>query len=136
MKVPVAIKADILKAIMSEDRKEIQSLRASVYNIISGITLASFAVTAFLLKTSPPSPMLLITTDLLMIAFIWVIFARLRYDLYEARKGLVARQDLIKGLDESNPTDLNPFPDASKVVPDIRDADLAWIPVAATLAIM
>jgi hypothetical protein len=135
MKGDIHVKADVLKTIMSQDRQEIQALRASVYNVISALTLASFALTSFFFRATPPPRSIHLTTDLLLVLFIWMIYIRLRHDLYEARKGLVARQRLITALDD-NPGDLDPFPDARRVVPDIHDGDLWWIPMAGTVAIL
>jgi hypothetical protein len=68
--------------------------------------------------------------------FLWAFFTRYKIDLYHCRQGLKIRQELISKLDEDDTTDLDPFPDASKVVPDIKDAELWWLPIMATVGIV
>jgi len=138
MRAKLETKAAVLMAMMSEDRREVRDTRSAIYNIISLLTVASFALTAFLLekKVVPGPSKLCILADAVVIVFIWAFFLRYKADLYYARQALKARQDLIRGLNESDTTDLNPFPSVSKVVPDIRDRELWWLPFMATLAIL
>jgi hypothetical protein len=138
MKANVEIKASVLKTLLSEDRREVRDIRAAIYNIVSLLTVASFALTAFILKKKPPSGPTDLSTlaDLVLLAFIWTFFLRYKVDLYHCRQGLKARQDLIRTLDEGDTSDLDPFPDARRVVPDIRDTELWWLPILATVGIL
>ena len=137
MKANIQIKASILSTMMSEDRQEVRSLRSSIYNIVSLLTLSSFALTAFLIEKEPlaHSKNICLLADILILIFLWVFFARYKVDLYHCRQGLKIRQELINKLDEDDTSPLDPFPDASKVVPDIKDTELWWLPILATVGI-
>ncbi len=50
MKTNIQIKADILKTLMAEDRQEVRGIRLAIYQIAYILTLASFALSAFLLE--------------------------------------------------------------------------------------
>ena len=136
MKTKIETQADMLKALVSEDRQEIRGIRAAVYNLTVLLATASFAITAFLIsRTYERKNLMCLVTDVLIILFIWLLVTRLKLDLYACRQCLLARQTLIRGLDQDDPKDLNPFPDARAMKPDIRDSELWWIPVIATVAI-
>lgn len=138
MKANIQIKASILSTMMSEDRQEIRDLRSAIYNIVSLLTLSSFALTAFLLEKKPVTNLahICLLADILILVFLWVFFARYKADLHHCRQSLKIRQELICKLDEGDTGDLDPFPDASRVIPDIRDAELWWLPVLATVGIV
>jgi len=138
MKANIQIKAAVLSALMSEDRQEVRGLRSSIYNVISLLALSSFALTSFLLDKKPLPNLAAICqlADILILLFLWAFFARYKIDLYHCRQGLKIRQELIRKLDENDATDLDPFPDASEVVPDIKDAELWWLPGMATVGIV
>ena len=112
--------------------------RAAISNIISLLTLSSFALTAFLLekKLLPAPARLSLLADVFVIAFVWAFFLRYKTDLRYARQGLKARQDLIVHLNEDDTSELNPFPHASSIVPDIRDQELWWLPCLSAIAIL
>jgi hypothetical protein len=137
MKANIQIKASILSAMMSEDRQEVRSLRSSIYNLVSLLTISSFALTSYLLDKQPVTNPTNICqlADTLILVFLWVFFARYKTDLHHCRQCLKLRQDLIRNLDEDDTGSLDPFPDASKVVPDIRDTELWWLPILATVGI-
>jgi len=132
MKVNIQIRADILKALMLEDRQEVRTIRSMIYNVVSALAISSFALSSYLLKPSPSPASTRMATDILIVVFIWAVFGQLKRDLYHSRQGLVVRQELIKRLDEGDKRDFDPFADARTVIPDITDADLWWIPIAAT----
>ena len=138
MKANIQIKASVLSAMMAEDRQEIRNIRSSIYNIVSLLTLSSFALTSFLIEKkrliNPTNICLL--ADILILIFLWIFFSRYKVDLYHCRQGLKIRQELINELDEDDTANLNPFPDASEVVPDIRDIELWWLPILATIGIV
>jgi hypothetical protein len=136
MKVNVQIRADILKALMLQDRQEIRIIRSMIYNVLSALTISSFALSAFLLRPNPSPATVRAATDVLIVLFVWVIFARLKRDLYHSRQGLVARQNLLRTLDEEDLGDFDPFPYAVSVEPNIKDNDLWWIPIASTVMIL
>lgn len=138
MKANIQIKASVLSAMMSEDRQEVRGLRSSIYNIVSLLSLSSFALTAFLLEKevikNPVNISLLV--DILILVFLWVFFARTKVDLYHCRQGLKLRQELISKLDENDTGDLDPFQNANKMIPDIKDTELWWLPALATAGIV
>jgi hypothetical protein len=138
MKAGIEIRSDLLKAIWTEDRKELRGIRASIYNVISLIATASFAITAFLLgQKIPKVSVLCLITDGLLILLLWVFFLRLKRDLYCCRQCLVARQRLIKNLDSANePDDFDPFPDARAETTDVTDTELWWLPILASVAVV
>lgn len=136
MKTKIETQADMLKSLVSEDRQEIRGIRAAVYNLTVLLATASFAITAFLIsRTYVRKNLICLVTDVLIILIIWLFVARLKSDLYCCRQCLVARQALIRALDENDPTDINPFPDTRTIKPDISDSELWLIPVIATVAI-
>jgi hypothetical protein len=135
MNVDVKIKADIVKAVWTEDFHGVETLRASVYNVLSALTVASFALSAFLFRKEPR--VIYMVTDGFMIVFIWTIFLIIKRDIRNRRKALIYRQNLIENLDADNEqTDMKVFGDASHVRVDIHDDDLVWIPVVGTAAIL
>jgi hypothetical protein len=136
MKVNVEIKAEMLKVLMSEDRKEIRGIRASIYNILSLLAGLSFVASPFLTDKFRSLPRSIIPiTDGVIIILIWVIYNRLKADLYCCRQCLEGREKLIKNLDETDTSDLDPFPDFSKEEPKITDSELLLLPRVATTLI-
>jgi hypothetical protein len=139
MKTNIQLKADILKSLMIEDRQEIREIRAAIYNRIYILTVSSFALVAFLFKDkvlSPSRVSICLITDLVIIVLIWILFFRLKKDLYHTRQCLEARQELINRLDETNTDDLNVFPNTSNRIPEIKDPEIVWIPNLSTVAIV
>jgi hypothetical protein len=139
MKANVQVKASVLTAIMAEDRQEIRGLRSSIYNVVSVLTLSSFALTSFLLDKDK-NPLIhpvniSLLGDTFILVFIWAFFARYKQNLRGCRQALVLRQNLISKLDEDDASDLNPFGDPSKEIPDVTDIELWWIPILATVAV-
>jgi hypothetical protein len=139
MKKSIEIRADFLKALMIEDRQEIRGIRSMIYNVVTLLSTASFAITSYILGQSPKgqhATLLSLLTDGLIALLLWVLFLKLRMDLYSARQCLVLRQDLIKGLGSAHETeDFDPFQDARKLTPDVVDSELWWLPILATAAI-
>lgn len=131
-------KTSVLVAMIAEDRREIRELRSSVYNVISLLTAASFGVTAFLAKSPgfPAGRFFAAATDAAFIMFVWFLFCVMRRSLNLGRRCLKARQNLLRGLDESDRGSLDPFPDVSGVTLDLKDTDLWWFPLLATVAIL
>lgn len=138
MIVPCEVKTSVLVAMIAEDRREIRDLRSSVYNVISLLTAASFGVTAFLAKNPgfQAGRSIAAATDVAIVAFVWLLFCVTRRSLNLGRRCLKARQNLLRGLDESDRGSLDPFPDVSRVTLDLKDSDLWWFPVLATVAIL
>jgi hypothetical protein len=139
MKAGIETKASILQVLMLEDRQEIRGIYSMVYNIVTLLSTASFAITAFLLgrgKIILEMPLVCLVTDGLIVLMLWVLFLRLKKDLYSCRQCLVARQKLIMNLGKANdPEDLDPFSGADKETPDIKDLELKYLPAMATAAI-
>ncbi len=137
MKVNIQIKADILKTLMSEDRQEVRGLRASIYNYLSLFAGLSFVASPFLIEKFSSAPRgIFLLTDGVIVLFIWIIFLRLRQDLYHCRQCLEEREDLIKKLDETDNNEFDPLPDASKRIPKVTDSELWLLPELATAAIV
>ncbi len=119
------------------DYEGVDAIRGSIYNVISALTVASFALSSFFLKNvKQVQGGISMVTDFAIICFIWGVFLVLKRDLSNRRKGLILRQSLIEGLDQESTDDFKVFADASNVPIDITDNDLFWIPVASTLAIV
>ncbi len=139
MKPSIEVRAVFLKTLMLEDRQEIRAIRSTIYNVVTWLSAASFAITSFLLGQSPKgqqATLLSLVTDGLIALLLWVLFLRLRRDLYSARQCLFLRQNLIKSLGtESEPEVFNPFLDARALTPDVTDLELWWLPILATAAI-
>jgi hypothetical protein len=137
MKTKIEIRAEVLMRLMIEDRQEIRGIRSAIYNVVTLLSTASFAITSFLLAQEfDQTSLMCLVTDGLIVLLLWVFFVRLKRDLYCCRQCLVARQDLIRDLGtESEPQDLDPFPDARNQTPDVSDSELWWLPVLATVAI-
>ena len=137
MKTNTEIRTDVLMTLVTEDRQEIRGIRSAVYSVVTLLATASFAITSFLLAQKfDQASLLCLVTDGLIVLLLWVFFVRLKRDMYCCRQCLVARQDLIRNLGtESEPQDLDPFPDARNQTPDVSDSELWWLPVLATVAI-
>src|SRR2546428_14032157 len=105
MPVPLEIRADILKALMQEDRSEIRLLKDRIFSVCSVLTVSSFAVTAFLFGTPQTlgkkwNQAFLLLVDVSFIALLWMLFARLKIDLTSARQCLQVRERMIRDLDK------------------------------------
>jgi hypothetical protein len=138
MKASVEIKAEMLKAAWIEDRQEVRGIRTSVYNITTLLCGLSFAVTSFLFDKHFATNVVPVTVvaDAMLIVLLWAFVMQLKRDLRCSRQCLTLRQDLIRSLNETNNDDLDPFPDASTVTPDIEDRELWRLPTFATVAIV
>lgn len=145
MKAPIAVKADILKAMLADDRQEVRTARSLVYSVTSAFIIASFTLTSFLLKpdsTANPSQInradrIIFMIDLLIIPVMWVIFGALKRYVANAQRCVRLRQRLINELDENTnaETDLKVDPPAL-AEPDVKHHDLWWIPGVATVVIV
>lgn len=139
MKTSIEVRADFLKTLMLEDRQEIRAIRSTIYNVVTWLSAASFAITSFLLGQNPKghqAVLLSLVTDGLIALLLWVLFWRHRRDLYSARQCLVLRQNLIKSLGtESESEAFDPFKDARAQKPDVTNSELWWLPILATAAI-
>lgn len=143
MKASIEIKADILKAMMADDRQEVRAARSLVYSVNSAFIIASFTLTSILLKPDLSSGAvqarradhIIFMIDILIIPVMWVIFGVLKRYVTHAQQCVRLRQDLINDLNEKDTeVDLNiaPWP---KHPPDIKHNDLWWIPGIATVVI-
>ena len=143
MKTSTEIRADILKTAWSQDYQGVETIRSSVYNVISALTVASFALSSFLLKDTPHGSRLIrVATDVVMVFFIWIVFLLLKRDLRNRRRFLELREKMIDKLDQDDRSDSKVFGDTNKTIPDfekykpwLNDTDLYWIPLASTFAI-
>lgn len=143
MEPSLEIRLDLLKTAIQEDRIEIRLIKDKIYSICTFITIASFAVTSFLL--GPNNELIetivswkyFLLIDVSFILLLWVLFIRLMIDLKNARICLEAREDMICNVHMHNREIFNPFPafDMNKV-PRISENGLYWIVCIASLALM
>jgi hypothetical protein len=131
MECRIEIKADILRTFIQEDRNEVRLILNRIHNITSSILVASFAITAFLCGKHDAS--IKVTTvyysvlvDFLLICLMIASFLILKQNLLNVRKALKLRQNLLNNLKEDDQTDLDIFPDPTRIKPDIYDTDLFW----------
>ena len=131
MRISVHDTFDVLKTFIQEDRTEIRLYRDRLQTVIYSLSVASFAVSAFLISKTPQltpdqfrSTTMLIDFGLMgvMVTYFW----RLKRDLVWVRKAMKARQDLLRNLKEDGIQDIDPFPSGKNVKPDIDDNDLYW----------
>ena len=144
MKAPIAVKADILKTMMIEDRQEVRTARSLIYSVTSAFIIASFTLTSILLKPeSSPATIqtkridhIIFMIDLLIVPVMWMIFGLLKRYVTNAQRAVRLRQQLINGLNETTnaETDLDiaPWP---KDPPDVAHNDLWWVPLIATAVV-
>jgi hypothetical protein len=85
MKAPIAVKADILKTMMIEDRQEVRTARSLIYSVTSAFIIASFTLTSILLKpeANPATAQtkridhIIFMIDVLIVPVMWMLFALL-----------------------------------------------------------
>lgn len=136
MNADIETRADILKTVWTQDFQGVEALRSSVYNVISALAVASFALSSFLI-TGKAAGIVRVSTDGFLIVFIWVVFLILKRDIRNRRKSLVYRQNLLENLNKDEAqSSMRVFGDSSNITPDMRDYDLFWIPCAASAAIL
>lgn len=135
MKLNASAAADVLKTLIQEDRAEARIYRDRVQNVTSTLTVASFAISSFLIGSfsrmdADQLQYITLLMDLGLVTVMLIFFLRLKLDLVHLRKAMTARQDLLKDLDEGKVSDIDPFPDTRKKgvkPPDITDNDLDWV---------
>jgi hypothetical protein len=137
MTLPLALRADILKTLMLEDRTEIRTIRLAMYHTISFVTVSSFVLAAFLANAQLKNYQFYALIDALLLLIIWVVFVKLTGDLYHARQCQKLRERLVMALDtaEGETGPFQPFQSAEGEVPSITDSELKWLPILATVAI-
>jgi hypothetical protein len=96
-------KAKIVLDVIREDRAEIRFQEDKIYNMISAMTIASFAITAFVmgnksLLTSSFGLILLPIADLALIAVLCTTFITLRRNLDFAQLFLEGRERLLRRI--------------------------------------
>ena len=114
--------ADILTNFIREDRVETRNYRGRVENLTYSITVASFAITAFLTGKSSPLAHLEVLNRVIDAAFILILLAlffRIHRDLTLLRKGMKMRQNLLRSLEEGLIQEIDPFGPVEHVEPDI-----------------
>ncbi len=137
MPLPLALRADLLKALMLEDRTEIRTIRLALYHTVSFVTVSSFVLAAFLANSQLKNFLFYALIDVLLLLIIWVVFARLMGDLHHARQCQKLRERLVVALDtaEGEAGPFRPFQSAEDEIPSITDTELKWLPILATIAI-
>jgi hypothetical protein len=134
------MKNDFLWTAWQEDRTEIRLTRDRIYSICTFITVASFAVTAFLVGKDRPLlkewNTLLLMIDISFAVLLWAIFSSLKRDLSNARKCLELREKLICEHLDKGTVCTNPFLPALAKKPRIKEHALYLVPVLATIAIL
>jgi hypothetical protein len=147
MKAPIEVKADILKAMLADDRLEVRTARSLVYSVISAFIIASFTLTSIALK--PESVMntaqtsrgdrIIFWIDLLIIPVMWVIFFALKRYVMHAQRCVHLRQDLMNKLDDTKNADHDLKIDIAAPEPQgggIKHHDLWWMPIIGTIVVV
>ncbi|MGA2061676.1 MAG: hypothetical protein ABSG67_14420 [Thermoguttaceae bacterium] len=134
------MKDDFLWTVWQEDRTEIRLIKDRIYSICTFITVASFAVSSYLIGKDQPlsvkwNPFFLLI-DISFVALLWIIFLSLKRDLSNARKCLDLREKLICDQLANGKLCTNPFLPAFKNKPSIKENRLYLVAVLATLAIL
>jgi hypothetical protein len=116
-------------------------IKGRIYDVSSWLTVSSFAITSFLLQRQthfPNSRLFYLVIDVAFLALLWVSYVRLKIDLWNARKCLEAREDLIRGLaNDPEGNEFDPFPYvALDTQPRLRDNGLNWIVLFASVALV
>lgn len=130
MKLNASDAAEVLKTFIQEDRIESRIYRGRVQNVTYTLTVASFAISAFLIGNVPHMAAsqlryMTLLIDFGLAAVMLIFFRWIKADLILLRKGMKARQDLLYGVVEGQTTDIDVFPKVDRVDPDIRDDDLS-----------
>jgi hypothetical protein len=118
--------------LVREDRNEARIWRARLESSISGVLLASFAISAFFIgKANALSiaqlRVVTLLVDLCLLAVIVIFFLRARRDLIALRKGQRYRQDLLKAAVQGAIVDFEPFLYPGNTRPAITDEDMDWL---------
>ncbi len=130
MKINPSVAADVLKTFVQEDRTEARIYRGRVENVSYSLTVASFAISAFLIgnlshMSAHQLRYITLLIDLGLVAVMLIFFLRIHPDIVALRKAMRTRQGLLNSLNEGEMQDINPFPDVSEEpYPDITDSDL------------
>src|SRR5215472_14752329 len=144
MKASVEVKADILKAMLAEDRQEVRRSQALIYSVMSGFIIAALTLTSIFVKPeTAANPIQMQKTihavywiDILILPVIWITFLIMKRDVTNAQKCVRLRQRMIHELDDS----ITPYPDLDMTPPateppDIKHRHLWWVPILATFVI-
>lgn len=132
MKLNSAAAAEVLKTFIQEDRVEARIFRSRAQNVIYTLSVASFAISAFLIGKVPrmdTDQLVRITllVDLGLVVVMLIFFWRIKCDLGFLRKSMKARQDILEELDENTIKDIKVFPCVRNAEPpDLKDGDLYW----------
>lgn len=145
MKASIAVKADILKAMLADDRLEVRTARSLVYSVISAFIIASFTLTSIALKPEAAvnavqanrGDRIIFWIDLLIIPVMWVVFFALKRYVKSAQRCVHLRQDLINALNEDDMgRDLIIDPPAPQPKHPVQHNDLWWMPIVGTTVIV
>lgn len=133
MKADIGIQADILKTMMSNAQEELRRFHASIYNVISALTVASYLLTAFLLGRKEAAAVWIADGGILGV--VWGLFLQFKWIIRGIRKGLVSIQNKIENLDKNKDELVGLFA-KPECEPDISDNYLWWFPIVSTVAIV
>jgi len=142
MSSPGGERIEILKALIAEDRTEARVIRGRIENVVWSVVVASFAITAFWLK--PPSGSvpsvrsIALLSDVSLLIVILMVFFRSMLDLRHHRKAQEARQDLLLTIVNASDaqTPFDPFPDVRDRTARLKDYDMVWLVIAATIVMV
>ena len=134
------MKDDFLWTTWQEDRTEIRLIRDRIYTTCTFVTVASFAVSAFLLGKDQAHPEIwksfFLVIDLSFVGLLWIIFGCLKRDLTGTRKCLDVRESLIREKLATGTTCKDPFsPTDPEKPPSMNEHELYLVPILATVAI-
>lgn len=131
MKLKTGDAINVLMTLIQEDRTENRIFRNRIQNVIYSLTVASFAISAFLIGKVPKISAeyfryITLLIDLCIIAVILIYFWRIKPALVLGRKTMIGRQNILNSLNEGEIKEFNPFQEFNEVKSDIKDSDLYW----------
>lgn len=138
MNISIEVKSSLIMAAIQDDRVEIRTIKDRIYSNITFITVASFAVTSFLIGKDAPKTFsfLLPIIDVSFLAMLWIVFWRQKIDIDVCHLCLENREEMLRNLTlEEQPFDVfSAVPWGTK--PKINENGLYWVISMATLALV
>lgn len=138
MNISIEVKSSLIMAAIQDDRVEIRTIKDRIYSNIIFITVASFAVTSFLIGKDAPESFgyMLPVIDVSFLAMLWIVFWRQKIDIDVCHLCLESREEMLKNLAMKE----QPFDVFSAVPwgikPKINENGLYWVISMATLALV
>lgn len=138
MNISIEVKSSLIMAAIQDDRVEIRTIKDRIYSNITFITVASFAVTSFLIGKDALTTFsyMLPTIDVSFLAMLWIVFWRQKIDIDVCHLCLENREEMLRNLAlEEQPFDVfGAVPWGTK--PKINENGLYWSVSIATFALV